>query len=85
MNELHRLTIEDIVLGEGFPWDIMDGFGRLLMRQGTSVKNQANVQEMIARGMYIEKSLYTKLPPVDKNRVSGSSKEPEFMLNTEDF
>lgn len=85
MDELHRLTIDDIVLGEGFPWDIMDSFGRLLMKQGTSVKNQAHVREMIARGMYIEKSLYTKLPPVDRSRVTSGSKEPEFMLNTEDF
>lgn len=84
MNELHRLTIEDIVLGESFPWDIMDGFGRLLMRQGTSVKNQAIAQEMISRGMYIEKSLYTKLPHVGKNRVSSSSNEPEIMLKTDE-
>ena len=83
-DELHRLTIEDIVLGEGFPWDVMDSFGRLLMKQGTSVKNQAHAQDMVDRGMYIEKSLYTKLPPVNKNRGATSSKEPDLILNTEE-
>lgn len=84
MDHLHRLIIDDIVLGEGFPWDIMDSFGRLLMRQGAIIQNQAHAQDMIDRGMYIEKSLYTKLPPVDKNRSSSSSKGPESILKTEE-
>jgi len=61
----------------------MDSFGRLLMKQGTNVKNLAHAQEMIARGMYIEKSLYTKLPPVDKSRASSSNRDPEFMLKND--
>jgi HD-GYP domain-containing protein (c-di-GMP phosphodiesterase class II) len=84
MDELHRLIIEDIVLGESLPWDIMDSFGRLLMRQGAIIQNQSHAKDMVDRGMYIEKSLYTKLPPVHKNRLSGrlpgSSKEPESPL-----
>lgn len=84
MNDLHRLQLEDIVLGESFPWDIMDSFGRLLMRQGACVKNEAHAKEMVERGMYIEKSLYTKLPPVDINRISGgSNREPEPQLKAE--
>jgi HD-GYP domain-containing protein (c-di-GMP phosphodiesterase class II) len=83
MDELHRLKTEDIVIGEAFPWDIMDSFGRLLMRQGTCIRNHAHAQEMVNRGMYIEKSLYTKLPPVNKNRPSTSIKKPEFILKTD--
>lgn len=73
MDDLHRLGIADIVLGESLPWDVMDSFGRLLMRQGSVIQQQNHANEMVERGMYIEKSLYTKLPEVDRKRNSTLS------------
>ena len=77
MDTLHRLNIDDIEPGDSLPWDIMDSFGRLLMRQGAVIQTQAHATEMVDRGMYIEKGLYTKLPKVDKSRNASSTKKLE--------
>ena len=77
MDNLHRLNIDDINPGESLPWDIMDSFGRLLMRQGTVIQTQAHATEMVERGMYIEKGLYTKLPKADRNRTVSANKKLE--------
>jgi len=66
MNDLHLLIIDDIEIGESLPWDIMDSYGRLLLKQGSVIDNLAHAKEMIERGMYIEKGLYTKLPVFDR-------------------
>jgi HD-GYP domain-containing protein (c-di-GMP phosphodiesterase class II) len=71
MNELHKLIIDDIETGEGLPWDVMDSYGRLLLKQGSVIDNLAHAKEMVERGMYIEKGLYTKLPAFD--RVSSAA------------
>jgi HD-GYP domain-containing protein (c-di-GMP phosphodiesterase class II) len=38
----------------------------LLLRQGSVIDNLPHAREMIERGMYIEKGLYTKLPVFDR-------------------
>lgn len=67
MDKLHKLDLVDVVLGEALPWNVMDSFGRLLLKQGAVIQTQSHAIEMIERGMYIEEELYTKLPQFDKN------------------
>lgn len=71
MNELHQLVIDDIEAGESLPWDVMDSYGRLLLRQGYIIDTPAHAKELVDRGMYIEKGLYTKLPSF--GRISSAS------------
>jgi len=62
MNELHRLIIDDIEVGEKIPWDIVDKYGQLLLCEGSVINSREQATEMIDSGSYIEKGLYTKLP-----------------------
>ena len=62
MNELHKLVIDDIVIGERLPWNIMDSYGRLLLSEGSVIHTLSQAKEMVEQSIYIEKSLYTKLP-----------------------
>ncbi len=67
MDNLHILNIDDINPGESLAWDIMDSFGRVLMRQGAVIQTQTRATELVESGIYIEKRLYIKLATVDKN------------------
>lgn len=60
--DLHRLIIEDINIGERLPWDVIDSYGRLLLSEGSVIRDKTHARNMIDAGMYIEKTLYTKLP-----------------------
>jgi HD-GYP domain-containing protein (c-di-GMP phosphodiesterase class II) len=71
MNDLHKLVIEDIQIGERLPWDVLDSFGRLLLREGSIIDGVSQAKEMLERGMYIEKSLYTKLPSFKRSVTAG--------------
>jgi HD-GYP domain-containing protein (c-di-GMP phosphodiesterase class II) len=71
MNDLHQLVFDDIDIGEGLPWDVMDSYGRLLLSQGSVINGLAHAKKLVARGMFIEKGLYTKLPAF--NRVGGAT------------
>ncbi len=77
MDKLHRLALVDIVLGEALPWNVMDKFGRLLLKQGAVIQTQSHAAEMIERGMYIEEELYTKLPNFDNTGNPGSRSKLE--------
>jgi len=66
MNDLHKLNIDDIEIGERLPWDVLDSFGRLLLSQGSYIDDLSHAKEMIEKGMYIEETLYTKLPSFRK-------------------
>lgn len=61
-NDLHKLIIEDINIGERLPWNVMDSYGRLLLSEGSIIQTRAHAKDMVESGIYIEKSLYTKLP-----------------------
>jgi len=84
MQDLHRLSIDDIVINERLPWDIIDSFGRLLLSEGSIINSRAHAKEMVEKGMYIKKSLYTKLPPVDRSRASSTSKGAEAVAIAEE-
>jgi HD-GYP domain-containing protein (c-di-GMP phosphodiesterase class II) len=66
-NDLQKLTIDDIGIGERLPWDVLDSFGRLLLSEGSIIKDKTHAIEMVDSGMYIEKCLYTKLPSFKKS------------------
>lgn len=73
MNELHRLIINDIEVGEKTPWDIVDKFGNLLLIEGSTIRSREQAMEMIDSGAYIEKGLYTKLPSFKRGILSNAA------------
>jgi HD-GYP domain-containing protein (c-di-GMP phosphodiesterase class II) len=75
MNELHKLVIEDIVIGESLPWSVLDSYGRLLLKEGHIISQLSQAKTMIESGMYIEKTLYTKLPDFKKNSTAAKTEE----------
>lgn len=79
MVDLHRIEVEDIELGRGLPWDILDKSGNLLLAKGYVVKDLAQAVEMAGIGMFIEESLYTKLPAYDKISRAPNRIEPAPM------
>lgn len=81
MEELKRLTIDDILVGERLPWDVMDRDRRLLLSEGSVIQHQDHAQEMIDKGMYIEKCLYTKLPSFKKSAVLSKQDADLLYLN----
>ncbi len=83
MIDLHRLAIDDIVIGERLPWDIKDSYGRLLLSEGSVIDNLAHAKEMIATGMYIEETLYTKLPTYTKNTSAIKPDTDSLSVKTE--
>lgn len=76
MFDLHKLVLEDIDVGERMPWDVLDSHGRLMLSEGSVIDNLPQAKEMVGRGMYIEKSLYTKLPTFRKSLSSANADEP---------
>jgi HD-GYP domain-containing protein (c-di-GMP phosphodiesterase class II) len=70
MNDLHKLTIDDIEVGERLPWSILDKYGRLMLEEGGIINNVAQAKDLVAAGIYIEETLYTKLPSYKKNTAA---------------
>jgi HD-GYP domain-containing protein (c-di-GMP phosphodiesterase class II) len=83
MNELQKLVIEDIEVGERVPWDILDSYGRLMLSTGSIIESLAQAKEMLSRGMYIEKSLYTKLPKFSNSPTAAPTEEEQPVLTTD--
>lgn len=80
--DLHKLIIDDINIGERLPWNIMDGHGRLLLSEGSVIKDKTHAKEMIDAGMYIEKCLYTKLPSFRKS-TSAALPDEDLLLSSD--
>lgn len=83
MDELKRLTVDDILVGERLPWDVMDKYGRLLLSEGSVIDHQDHAREMIEKGIYIEKCLYTKLPSFRKYATLSKQDADLQFLNNE--
>lgn len=83
MDDLHKLVIDDINIGESLPWDVRDIYGRLMLSEGSVIKQRSQAQELIDKGMYIEKSLYTKIPHFKKNLSSADSEPEQAQLSTD--
>jgi HD-GYP domain-containing protein (c-di-GMP phosphodiesterase class II) len=83
MNDLHKLDIDDIEVGERLPWDVMDSFGRLLYREGYVIDQSSHAKELIERGMYIEKCLYTKLPSFSRSTPAARQDADLITINEE--
>lgn len=81
MEELHKLVIEDIDIGERLPWDVLDSYGRLMLSEGSVIRDLPHAKEMLNRGMYIEKSLYTKLPSFTRSLPSSTATDETPALN----
>lgn len=47
-----RLNQKDVDIGKVLPWDIIDGTGKLLLRQGAVIHNYRQVYTILSRGMY---------------------------------
>lgn len=80
MEALHKLVIDDIEIGERLPWDVLDSYGRLMLSEGSIINDLPHAKEMVNRGMYIEKSLYTKLPSFSKSpSIAAPEAEPSVI------
>jgi HD-GYP domain-containing protein (c-di-GMP phosphodiesterase class II) len=49
-----RLSISDIVIGEPLPWDVYEHGNRLLLRRGHVIESVHQVEELVARGLFID-------------------------------
>jgi hypothetical protein len=83
MIDLHKLEVEDIVIGERLPWNMLDGSGRLLLGEGYIIDQRSEAKELVERGAYIEKSLYTKLPNFTKTQTTSKPESEQFILSDE--
>jgi HD-GYP domain-containing protein (c-di-GMP phosphodiesterase class II) len=82
MNELQKLVVDDIDIGDPLPWDVLDSHGRLMLSTGSIIKDATHAKEMVTRGMYIEKSLYTKLPSFSKSPSTTATEEEQPTVTT---
>jgi HD-GYP domain-containing protein (c-di-GMP phosphodiesterase class II) len=81
MIELHKLEVDDIVIGERLPWNVMDSSARLLLGEGYIIDLRSEAKELVDRGAYIEKSLYTKLPNFQRSLTKPETEQ--FVPSTE--
>ena len=49
-----RIGMADIIIGEPLQWDAYGEGNQLLLRKGQIVANERQVEELIARGLYVE-------------------------------
>jgi len=49
-----RIGMADIVIGEPLQWDVYGEGQQLLLRKGLMVVNERQVEELVARGLYVE-------------------------------
>jgi len=82
-NDLHKLVIDDINIGESLPWNVMDIYGRLMLSEGSVIQHLSQAKEMVEKGMYIEKTLYTKLPSFRTSTSNAKSDAEQPLLNIE--
>jgi HD-GYP domain-containing protein (c-di-GMP phosphodiesterase class II) len=58
MSDLHRLQADQLKLDDALPWDILDSSGTLLLSKGYVVRSSAQLEELLARGMYVDAAAY---------------------------
>ena len=57
MEDFSKISLRDIVVGEPLPWDVMDDTGRLLLRAGYIIDEASQAENLVERGMYVNKKL----------------------------
>ena len=50
----HRISLSDILVGSGLPWDVFDSADHLLLRKGYIIKSIDQAEALVTRGMFIE-------------------------------
>ncbi len=60
---MQRIKGEDIQFGQPLPWDCFDKHGLLLLRKGTMVNSNKQVQGLIERGLFIDQTPQEEPPP----------------------
>ncbi|GAB4061170.1 HD-GYP domain-containing protein [Uliginosibacterium sediminicola] len=56
--ELHRLQADQLHLNDALPWDVLDLSGTLLLSKGNVVRSEAQLNELLARGMFVDAAEY---------------------------
>lgn len=54
MFEQRRLSLADIAIGEPLPWDVFGEGNKLLLRRGQVVQNIRQVENLLARGLFVD-------------------------------
>lgn len=57
MGDFNKISLNDIIIGQPLPWDVMDDTGRLLLRAGFIIEETAQAEKLVERGMYVEQKL----------------------------
>jgi HD-like signal output (HDOD) protein len=58
---LHRLQPGDLRAGEPLPFDLHDGAGRLLLQAGALIADEAQLEQMIGRGLHCDAERFAAL------------------------
>lgn len=53
MGDLTRIRADDIVVGEEILWDVFDSQDKLLLRKGTRIESQHQLDALMERGMFL--------------------------------
>jgi len=48
-----KLSLDQLRVGAPLPWDVVDASGRLLLRRGYVIQHDAQLESLLARGMYV--------------------------------
>jgi HD-GYP domain-containing protein (c-di-GMP phosphodiesterase class II) len=71
MPVLHRLQPDQLKLEDALPWDVLDASGMLLLSKGHVVRSEAQLEELLTRGMYVDAAEYRALERVTRTREVG--------------
>ena len=73
---LRRIGISELQVGEPVRWPVCDRNGTLLLRQGSVIANEHQLQLVLARGMFDESS--SEPSPTSRPRLNEAVKPPSI-------
>ncbi len=67
--KMHQLALEDLKLNQPLQWDVYDANGKLLLCKGYLVTRNSQLDSIIARGIFVEATIFTKTSSNTPNAV----------------
>ncbi len=80
MADLHRLQSEQLKLDSVLPWDVLDSSGTLLLRKGYVIKTDAQLNELLQRGMYVDAAEFRAQQDQAPQRVAAY--DPMYLMES---
>ena len=75
--EFHKISLEDLQLGNPVPWDIYDASERLLVRKGFIPQSERQVETLIDRGLFVNAEEYRQSHPVSDASSVAIGNQPQ--------